>query len=147
MRLRRDCGGRHDLGRAMFVQMQLRGGTADGQIRQEVRAARCGGSAQALDISAARVRPLEAMLRGRTQAFAGGQQMPQRRDSLKQAYKVLGVESSASDPEVKKAYRRLMNQHHPDKLVANGLPESMQSAAQERKPARYAAYELSSKRA
>ena len=39
-----------------------------------------------------------------------------------QAYAVLGVASSASDAEVKKAYRRLMSENHPDKLVARGLP-------------------------
>ena len=30
-----------------------------------------------------------------------------------------------TDQEVTKAYRRQMSRHHPDKLVANGLPESM----------------------
>ncbi len=138
MRLRRDCGGRHDLGRA-FVDMQLRAALADGQIHQEVRRLLWRVS-QALDISRVEFAQIEAMARAH-QAFAGGQQMPQRRDSLKQAYKVLGVESSASDPEVKKAYRRLMNQHHPDKLVARGLPESMQSVAQEKTREIRGAYE------
>lgn len=45
--------------------------------------------------------------------------------SLAQAYKVLGVAPSATDQEVKKAYRRLMNEHHPDKLAARGVPEAM----------------------
>ncbi len=40
-------------------------------------------------------------------------------------YQALGVTASASDAEVKKAYRRLMAAHHPDRLVAKGLPESM----------------------
>ena len=48
--------------------------------------------------------------------------------------------ASATDAEVKKAYRRLMNQNHPDKLVASGLPESMVEVAQaertQRDPAR-----------
>ena len=34
--------------------------------------------------------------------------------------------------EVKKAYRRLMNQHHPDKLVARGLPQSMIGIAEQK---------------
>lgn len=41
------------------------------------------------------------------------------------AYKILGITSSASDAEVKKAYRRLMSQHHPDKLMSKGLPPEM----------------------
>jgi DnaJ like chaperone protein len=46
-----------------------------------------------------------------------------RQPPLAGAYATLGVEPKASDAEVKKAYRRLMSQHHPDKLMARGLPE------------------------
>lgn len=45
--------------------------------------------------------------------------------TVSEAYKVLGVEANASDAVVKKAYRKLMSQHHPDKLIAQGLPEQM----------------------
>ena len=38
-------------------------------------------------------------------------------------YSVLGVDPSASDEEVKHAYRRLTLENHPDKLVASGMPE------------------------
>ncbi len=41
------------------------------------------------------------------------------------AYTILGVHQNADNKDIKKAYRRLMNQHHPDKLVAKGLPEEM----------------------
>ncbi|MBT6529559.1 MAG: DnaJ domain-containing protein, partial [Betaproteobacteria bacterium] len=37
-----------------------------------------------------------------------------------------------SDDEIKKAYRRLTNQHHPDKLVAKGMPEEMIKLANEK---------------
>jgi DnaJ like chaperone protein len=39
------------------------------------------------------------------------------------AYAVLGVSSSASDDEVRKTYYRLVREHHPDRLMAKGLPE------------------------
>lgn len=52
--------------------------------------------------------------------------------SLDDAYAILNVSSSASDAEVKKAYRRLMSQHHPDKLVAKGLPEEMMKTASQK---------------
>ena len=61
---------------------------------------------------------------------------------LKDAYLVLGVSSPASDADVKKAYRRMMNQHHPDKLVAKGLPEEMMKLATEKTQEIKKAYEL-----
>lgn len=47
------------------------------------------------------------------------------RTHLTNAYHILGIESSASDAEVKRAYRKRMSQHHPDKLIAKGLPPEM----------------------
>ena len=63
-------------------------------------------------------------------------------DRVAEAYEVLGVSRNASDAEVTKAYRRLMNQNHPDKLVAKGLPESMMKVAEEKTRQIRAAYEL-----
>ena len=54
------------------------------------------------------------------------------RISLDDAYSVLNVPEHAGDAEVKKAYRRLLSQHHPDKLVAKGLPEEMMKIATQR---------------
>jgi DnaJ like chaperone protein len=54
---------------------------------------------------------------------------------------VLGVAAGATDAEVKTAYRRLMNQHHPDKLVAKGLPEEMVALATEKTQEIKAAYD------
>jgi DnaJ like chaperone protein len=61
---------------------------------------------------------------------------------LDDAYAVLGVSTSATDAEVKKAYRRLMSQHHPDKLVAKGLPEEMMTIAKEKTQKIRKAYEV-----
>lgn len=52
--------------------------------------------------------------------------------NLDNAYAVLGVKKSATDAEVKRAYRKLMSEHHPDKLMANGLPEEMREYAKEK---------------
>jgi len=61
--------------------------------------------------------------------------------SDKDAYAVLGVTPEVTDAEVKKAYRRLMNQHHPDKLVAKGMPEEMVEIATEKTHKIRAAYD------
>ena len=50
--------------------------------------------------------------------------------------------TAASDDEVVKAYRRALSRHHPDKLKANGLPESMIEHAKQRTQQIIEAYEL-----
>ncbi|MFM8454109.1 MAG: co-chaperone DjlA, partial [Gammaproteobacteria bacterium] len=62
--------------------------------------------------------------------------------SLDHAYGVLGVKPNAAVNEIKQAYRRLMNQHHPDKLVSKGLPPEMLKRAKEKVQEITAAYDL-----
>jgi DnaJ like chaperone protein len=62
--------------------------------------------------------------------------------AITEAYKVLGIDRSATDAEVKKAYRKLMSTHHPDKLIAQGLPPEMVRLATEKTQEIKAAYEL-----
>lgn len=47
-------------------------------------------------------------------------------------YAALGIDRQASNAEIKRAYRKLMSQHHPDKLVSKGLPEEMMALAKDR---------------
>ena len=63
-------------------------------------------------------------------------------EALKEAYAVLSITETATDGEVKKSYRRQMNQHHPDKLVSKGMPEEMIKMATEKTQEIKAAYEL-----
>jgi len=55
--------------------------------------------------------------------FAGGQ--ASAATALDDAYKALGVTKDSTDQEIKRAYRKLMSQYHPDKLIGQGLPEDM----------------------
>lgn len=58
---------------------------------------------------------------------------------LDDAYKVLEISSSATDDEVKKAYRKLALKHHPDKVASLG--EDVKKAAEEKFKAITEAYD------
>ena len=58
------------------------------------------------------------------------------------AYALLEVSPNASKQEVKKAYRRLLSRNHPDKLIAQGLPQEMIKIANEKTQKIVKAYEL-----
>lgn len=45
-------------------------------------------------------------------------------------FRVLGVKETASDAEIKKAYRRLSNLYHPDKLLTHTDDEKRQAGVQ-----------------
>ena len=72
--------------------------------------------------------------------FASGQAMPA--NALEDAYKALGVAKDSSDKEIKRAYRKLMSQYHPDKLMGQGVPEEMISVATEQAKEVQVAYDL-----
>jgi DnaJ like chaperone protein len=95
-----------------------------------------------LGISAMEFAALEAMLRMHAGRAGPGPSSGPPTDRLADAYQALGVRAEATDAEVRLAYRRLMSQNHPDKLVANGLPQSMIEAAHERTRQILEAYEV-----
>lgn len=64
------------------------------------------------------------------QSHFGGQQV-NTAAALDDAYKALGVTKDSTDAEIKRAYRKLMSQYHPDKLMGQGMPEDMIAMATE----------------
>ena len=128
-------GQREELGRA-FVELQVRAAVGAGEIGSSKRAL----LAYVGEIMGFDRRELGEM-ESRCRAERQGPQSSNRESSLAAAYRTLGVAADTSDKDVKTAYRRLMNQHHPDKLVSKGLPESMIDVAEQRTQEILAAYE------
>ena len=123
----------------MFLEIQLQAAYADGVMHPAEKQA-LRGICEHLGIPAAQLDRLEEMLRA---GFGrAGYDPAAARTSLQDAYRLLGVDKSVSDTELKKTYRRLMSQHHPDKLVSKGLPEQMIKDATEKTQQIKSAYEL-----
>jgi DnaJ like chaperone protein len=128
---RRECHGRSTLIQ-MFIEIQLQAAYADGQL-DDAEDALLRSICRQLGISEFDYHRLARMVRAELGLgggrHEGGYQRQGPADSLPAAYEVLGVSPQASDADVKRAYRRLLSQHHPDKLVSKGLPEEMMKVA------------------
>lgn len=123
----------------MFLEIQIYTALADGELHEVERGVLLQ-ICRHLGFSSVQFEQLVAMVQAQQQ-FAGGAGPGRKPASLDDAYAVLGVDKSASDAEVKRAYRRLTSQHHPDKLVAKGLPEEMMEVAKRKTQEIRAAYD------
>jgi len=147
------CAHRPDLLRH-FLEIQVSAALQGVDMQGPARAAILK-VADLLDISRLEVAHMEAVLRIQREAFrararnegfgnggAGGQAPPRQGMQLSAAYQILEVDPNASDADVAKAYRRQLSKHHPDKLKANGMPDSMLEHAKQRTQQIIEAYEL-----
>ncbi|MDF1765727.1 MAG: co-chaperone DjlA [Gammaproteobacteria bacterium] len=132
---------RESFRRSSLVQMLLEivaaTALADGVLHAQERAT-LEEVAAALGVSASR---LDALLT-RVSGQAGFEDADASGEKLKAAYALLALKDTADMSEVKRAYRRQMSQHHPDKLVAKGLPEEMIDIATRKTQAIKSAYDL-----
>jgi DnaJ like chaperone protein len=141
-RLREACGQRYDLLRA-FMELQLRAALAGNGMSPPARVI-LARVAERLGMSGLEFAYMEAALRARQRmhgASPGAGRHAAGAGSLAECYAELEVDANITDQEVTKAYRRQMSRHHPDKLVANGLPESMAQMAKEKTQRIQEAYE------
>ncbi|HUO18514.1 MAG TPA: co-chaperone DjlA [Steroidobacteraceae bacterium] len=143
--LRSACRGRPDILR-IFLEIQVRAALAGNNLEGPVRPL-MQRIAAAIRVSGLELAQIEAVLRIQRRGFGGerpgqGGAAAAGAASIEAAYRVLEIETGASDAEVVKAYRRQLSRHHPDKLKANGLPESMVGHAKQRTQQIIEAYEL-----
>ena len=130
---------------AIRRELARRGGTIGSHFLTLYRVA------ERLGMSGLELAHMEAILRARQRMYGGfrgasgsapgGAQQARDAATLADCYAELEIESTLTNQEVTKAYRRQMSRHHPDKLVANGLPESMAQMAKEKTQRIQEAYE------
>ncbi len=139
-----ECRRRTNLMR-MFVEIQLHAVYADGTLHPAEEKL-LGEICETLKFPKFMLRQMEILVRaGRSTGAGEGQSKKPIQStglSLNDAYQLLDIDKSADKDATKRAYRKLMSQHHPDKLVAKGLPPEMIKLATEKTQAIRAAYEL-----
>ncbi len=126
----------------VFLQIQMSAAWADGEVGAAERSVlhEIAGRLRIPEVAFRQVEALVAAMAGRAHRSGGPQ--PSSQADLDGAYRALGVSPTDSDTHIKRAYRRLISQHHPDKLVSKGLPEDMMRAATERTAEIKASYDL-----
>jgi DnaJ like chaperone protein len=137
--LNRLCVGRRHLQR-VFVELQVRAALAGNDLQGPVRPM-LARIAQRLGLSAFEFAQIEAALRIHAHTFGQASERDSTED-LERAYRLLGVSPTDSDRDIVKAYRRQLSRNHPDKLKANGLPDSMLEHAKQRTQQIIEAFEL-----
>jgi DnaJ like chaperone protein len=134
------AGGAHPMLKQTLLMFLITLALADEQLHQGERAALLA-IGESLGFARASVEDLLRMAAAQEQ-FHEQAGRPSHTPTLENAYAALGVSREASDAEIKRAYRKLMSQHHPDKLTARGVPEDMLKLATEKSQEIQAAYEL-----
>jgi DnaJ like chaperone protein len=147
-KLVKSCQNRRDL-LLLFMEIQIQAAFADGQLDlNEKNVLRTVG--KRLGFSPNELERLLVMIAASAsfhqykQSRANYQQSQPdiQQKTLENAYQLLGIDPSANDQALKKAYKKLMAQHHPDKLVAKGLPQSMMEEAKQKAQEIQAAYQI-----
>ena len=121
----------------MFIEILMHAAFADGELHPRERTL-LEHICVRLRLPVDELTRLEAMMRA--QGHMRGSPGPDAL-STDDAYAILGVEETCPDADLKRAYRRMMSRHHPDKLVAKGLPEEMMRVATEKTREIKAAYD------
>ncbi|MBD1575266.1 MULTISPECIES: co-chaperone DjlA [Vibrio] len=154
-KVRFSAGRRRDL-LQFFLELQISAAFADGDLHPseiqvlQVVAQELGFTAQYLQ---QRLRMQEAAFRFQQQGGFGGYQHQGQQSGgqwqqqtsasqLNHAYDLLGVSKDDDAKTIKRAHRKLMNEHHPDKLVAKGLPQEMMEVAKQKAQEIQSAYDL-----
>ena len=130
--------------RIMFIELLLEAAFADGTLshaEQVILVRACNVLHIPANVFSAMLRARQGGPGNQGYAQGGYQQVPRQGVSLQESYAALGLKENANAQEIKRAYRKLVSQYHPDKLVSQGLPEEMMEMSKKRVREINAAYD------
>lgn len=137
--LRRVAARRAEL-RLLFVRLLLEVVLAKDRLHQQERAMIWIVCTE-LDIGRVELAQLEAMIRAQ-KGFRHSPAGDADARRVREAYQALGVNESATNDEVKTAYRRAMNKSHPDKIASSNPDAATVAEAHRRTREVRRAYEM-----
>ncbi len=140
MREVRRISARNAADRLTFVRLLLEVVLAKQSLKKEERAL-IWTICTELGIGRVELAQLEAMIRAQ-KGFKRSPAGDADATRVRQAYETLGVSSEATNDEVKKAYRRLMNKNHPDKISGSNPGAEVIAEAERRTREVRGAYEM-----
>jgi len=140
MRHTRRIAARNPELRLLFVRLLLEVVLAKDRLNQQERALIWIVCTE-FEIGRVDLAQLEAMIRAQ-KGFRHSPAGDADAARVKNAYQVLGVEQSASNAEIKKAYRRLMSRNHPDKIAGSNPGKEVVAEAERRTREVRSAYEM-----
>ena len=126
--------------RQLFVRLVLEVVLAKDRMHQQERAL-VWTICTEFDIGRVELAQLEAMIRAQ-KGFRHSPAGDADAQRIRHAYATLGVDESATNDEVKKAYRRAMNKSHPDKIASSNPDEVVIAEAHKRTREVRGAYEM-----
>jgi DnaJ like chaperone protein len=115
----------------MFVEIQLQAAFADGSLDQNEHTL-LRYLCSRLGVPEIIFRRMVERARAERHYAGAAPEKAAAELSLDDAYAILGVRPDDTPEAIRKAYRRLLSQHHPDKLVSKGLPEEMMRLASQK---------------
>ncbi len=124
----------------VFIEIQCSAAYADGVLHpaeEKLLEKICGF----INFSEYELKSILAAISAEAHHQKSGRGRPSGKMQLSDAYAILNIKPDANDDEVKRAYRKLISQHHPDKLISSGLPEEMMKIATKKTQEIRAAYE------
>ncbi len=138
------CHGRRDL-LQMFLEIVIQAALSDGRLSSaeysvlEKAAKQLRFSKQELDFL---ISAHKAQQRFQHEQTGNKKNTAPQQSSIDDAYNILGLQKNADEKTIKRAYKKQMSEHHPDKLAAKGLPAEAMEMAKQKTQAIQAAYEM-----
>jgi DnaJ like chaperone protein len=122
----------------MFLGIQLKMAYTDGELNREKKEI-LYNIGEHFGFPRAELNRLLRMIEGQQNFYQEQDEYEHENDD--ESYKILGITKIASDKEIKRAYRKLMSQYHPDKLVSKDLSEEVMQLTKEKAQYVQSAYE------